>query len=166
MLTRHVDFVAGGRAVLFDRVSRRRNLPAELGAATSTEEGTSRRTSVIAGHGMPERSKSRPEAGWEESTDQSRDTPNGSTLGRDINNNMLAEGWTHDAMFRGAAVIANTPLEVWQSPLGRDGRDEGWENRSGQVGGDALAVGSGRVQWPSAVAVEPKKSVKSKQRQK
>jgi hypothetical protein len=115
---------------------------------------------------MPERSKSRPEAGWEESTDQSRDTPNGSTLGRDINNNMLAEGWTHDAMFRGAAVIANTPLEVWQSPLGRDGRDEGWENRSGQVGGDALAVGSGRVQWPSAVAVEPKKSVKSKQRQK
>ena len=63
MSTQHVDFVEGGRAALFGRENRRRNLPTRLGTITKGEPGENKHTSVIAGHGMPERSKGRAKAG-------------------------------------------------------------------------------------------------------
>jgi hypothetical protein len=49
--------VGGERVVLFGKESRRRNLFTLLGQQTSRL--AIKRTSVIAGHGMPERSKGR-----------------------------------------------------------------------------------------------------------
>jgi hypothetical protein len=54
MLRDRVDFVRGGRVDLFGKGSRKRNLFTSLDRASSKQEN--KHTSVIACHGMPERS--------------------------------------------------------------------------------------------------------------